>query len=322
MRTAILARLAQAIPTLLGVTILVFLFLSLTGDPVRQMLGPEATPEEIRLLRTELRLDRPLPERYVHWLGGVLRGDFGRSYTTKRPVAATISQRLPATVELAVIVMFVATTLAVIVAVLSARRPGGLFDSCARSVIFVFLAMPSFWLGIEFIILFSRHLGWFPPAGRSDVPLTAPGGLRAHFAHLVLPALTLGIGTAAALTRVLRAALLEVLGSDYVRTARAKGLGERAVLLRHALRNALIPFITLSGLTVAALLEGSIITETVFQYPGIGLLMVDAIKQRDAPMAMAGVLLAAVLYVTINLFVDMLYVAADPRVRVGGRASA
>jgi ABC-type dipeptide/oligopeptide/nickel transport system permease component len=201
-----------------------------------------------------------------------------------------------------------------VIAVLSVRKPGGAFDATARAVIFVFLAMPSFWLGIELIIVFSRKLPLFPPAERGA------GSLRSHVAHLVLPALTLGIGTGASLCRVLRASLLEVLNSDFVRTARAKGLGLNAVLVRHALRNALIPFVTLSGISVAALMEGSIIIETVFAWPGIGSMMIEAIKSRDAPVAMAGVLLAAVTYVTVNLVVDILYVVIDPRVRLGGRA--
>ncbi|MCX7017395.1 MAG: ABC transporter permease, partial [Candidatus Sumerlaeota bacterium] len=247
---------------------------------------------------------------------GLMEGDFGRSYTTRRPVAETLREKLPATIELAATVMFLATLISILIATLSVRKPGGWFDGGARTVIFIFLAMPSFWLGIELIILFSRKFPLFPPAGRGQE------GLGDHLAHLALPALTLGIGTSASLCRILRAALLDVLNTDYIRTAYAKGLAPRAVLVRHALRNALIPYVTLSGLSIAALLEGSIVVETVFAWPGIGLMMIDAIKSRDAPTAMAGVLLVAVIYVAVNMIVDVLYVVIDPRVRLEGGAKA
>jgi ABC-type dipeptide/oligopeptide/nickel transport system permease component len=216
--------------------------------------------------------------------------------------------------------MFLATLIAVVVAVMSVRRPGGLFDQGARTVIFVFLAMPGFWLGIELIIIFSRKLGWFPPAGRGEGSFFL--NLPDHLSHLFLPAITLGVGTAASLCRVLRASLLEILHSDFIRTARAKGLSGRIVLMRHALRNALIPFVTLSGISIAALLEGSIIIESIFAWPGIGQWMVEAIKGRDAPVVMAGVLLTAVVYAGVNLIVDFLYTVIDPRVRLDGGSSA
>lgn len=320
MRTAILQRLLQMIPTLLGVTVLVFLFISLTGNPVKQLLGPEATHEEVQQVMREYGLDRPLHTRYLFWLGNVLQGNFLRSYATKRPVMEDIRQRMPATIELAVCTMFIATLTALIVGILSVRKPGGWFDSSARSVIFVFLAVPAFWLGIELIIIFSRMLTWFPPAGRGKGSMLTFSGLRSHFAHLALPAITLGIGTGAVLCRVLRASLLEVLSSDFIRTAQAKGLSSRLVLMRHALRNALIPFITVGGISIGLLLEGSIIVETVFSWPGMGLRMVEAIKGRDAPMAMAGVLLFATIYILVNFFVDVLYVLIDPRVRLEGGA--
>lgn len=310
-------RLLLMIPTLFGVSVLVFFLLAISGDPVRSLLAADAPPEQVRALRAELNLDKPLVTRYFIWLKDALQGDLGRSYTgSKAEVMPELLRRLPATLELAVITMFIATLIAVVVAILSVRNPGGLFDQSARTVIFIFLAMPGFWLGIELIILFSRKLGWFPPAGRAEGSIFFNFG--EHLSHLALPAITLGVGTAASLCRVLRASLLEILHSDFVRTARAKGVRGRTVLMRHALRNALIPFVTLSGLSIAALLEGSIIIESVFAWPGVGQWMVDGIKGRDAPVVMAGVLLTAVVYAGVNLVVDILYTVIDPRVRLDG----
>lgn len=313
-------RILLMIPTLLGVSMLVFFLLAISGDPIRNLLAPDAPPEQIIALRKELNLDKPIPVRYFLWLKDALQGDLGRSYTGSHlPVFPELVRRLPATLELAVITMFIATLISVGVALLSVRNPGGLFDQTSRTIIFVFLAVPGFWLGIELIILFSRKLGWFPPAGRGDGSILF--NLPSHLAHLALPAITLGVGTAASLCRILRASLLEVLHSDFVRTARAKGVSGRVVLMRHALRNALIPFVTLSGISIAALLEGSIIIESVFAWPGIGQWMVDAIKGRDAPVVMAGVLLTAVVYSGVNLIVDILYTVIDPRIRLdaGGK---
>lgn len=310
-------RLLLMIPTLFGVSILVFFLMAISGDPVRSLLAADAPPEQVIQLRKELHLDKPIIIRYFYWLSDALQGDLGKSYTgSNMPVMPELLRRLPATIELAVVTMFFATLISVLIAIISVRKPGGAFDQSARTVIFVFLAMPGFWLGIELIILFSRKLGWFPPAGRAEGSFfDSPG---AHFAHIALPAITLGVGTAASLCRVLRASLLEVLHSDFVRTARAKGLSQNKVLIRHALRNALIPFVTLSGLTIAGLLEGSIIIESVFAWPGVGSWMVDAIKGRDTPVVMAGVLLTAVVYAGVNLIVDILYTVIDPRVRLDG----
>ncbi len=312
MTSTILKRLMQAVPTLFGVSVMVFVLLVTTGDPIKQLLGPDASIEEQNKLRRELHLDRHPVVQYGFWLGRVVRGDFGNSYSTQRPVLGDLGSRMAATAELAVTTMVIATIVAIGVALLSVRRPGGWFDGVARTVIFVFLAMPSFWLGIELIILFSRKLLWLPPAGRGV------GGLTNHLKHLVMPAFALGIGTGALLCRVLRASLLEVLHSDYLRTARAKGLSGGTVLIRHALRNALIPFVTLSGLSIAVLLEGAVIVESVFAWPGMGSWLIEAIKGRDAPVVMAAVLMISVIYTMINLLVDVLYVVIDPRVRLEG----
>lgn len=313
----LIKRLLLMIPTLFGVSVLVFVLLAISGDPVRNLLPADAPAEQVQALREELNLDKPMVARYFLWLKDALQGDLGKSYTgSNAEVMPELLQRLPATLELAVITMFIATLIAVAVAILSVRKPGGWFDQGARTVIFVFLAMPGFWLGIELIILFSRKLAWFPPAGRGEGSLIFNFG--DHLSHLALPAITLGVGTAASLCRVLRASLLEILHSDFVRTARAKGVSGRVVLMRHALRNALIPFVTLSGLSIAALLEGSIIIESVFAWPGVGQWMVDGIKGRDASVVMAGVLLTAIVYAAVNLIVDILYTVIDPRVRLDG----
>ncbi len=306
-------RLLLSIPTLLGVSILVFLLLHISGDPIRSLLPPDATREQMILKRHELHLDEPLLVQYWYWLRDALRGNFGVSWVgSQRPVAADLIKRLPATIELAVTTMAIATFLAIGVALLSARKPYGAFDSAARTVIFVFLAAPAFWLGIELIILFSRRLHLLPPAGRGHDTISD------HLLHLALPSITLGVGTAAALCRVLRASMLEILTSDFVRTARAKGVSGRRVLVHHAFRNALIPFVTLSGLAVAGLLEGSIIVESIFAWPGLGQWMVDGIKGGDKPVVMAGVLLIAAVYTFVNLSVDLLYTVIDPRIRIGG----
>jgi ABC-type dipeptide/oligopeptide/nickel transport system permease component len=310
MITFILRRLLMTIPTALGVSLIVFLLMTFMGaDPVTAMLGADSTQEERLQKAKDLGLDKPVAIQYFNWLGQAVQGEFGTGYYTKRSVTEDIRRRLPATLELAICTMFVATLTAVIVAILSARKPNGKFDSVARTVIFVFLAMPSFWLGIELVILGSRTLGWFPPSGRGS------GSIASHVSHLFLPALTLGVGAGASLSRILRASLLEVLHSDYVRTARAKGASGSVVLIRHALSNALIPFLTLSGLTFAALLEGSVIVETVFSWPGVGSMMVDAVRGGDRPVALAGVVLVSMVYITVNLIVDILYGVADPRIR-------
>ncbi|MGI8908446.1 MAG: ABC transporter permease [Candidatus Sumerlaeaceae bacterium] len=310
-----LKRFLQAIPTLLGVSILVFCLLRLSGDPVRSLLPPDATREQIILKRQELHLDEPIPVQYWYWLRDALRGNFGVSWVgSQRPVAPDLIKRIPATLELAVTTMAIATFLAISVGLLSSRKPYGFFDNTSRTVIFVFLAAPAFWLGIELIIIFSRRLQLLPPAGRGH------GTVWDHLRHLALPSITLGVGTAAALCRVLRSSMLETLSSDFVRTARAKGVSGKTVLVHHAFRNALIPFVTLSGLSIAGLLEGSIIVESIFAWPGLGQWMVDGIKGGDTPVVMAGVLTIAVVYTLVNLAVDLLYTVIDPRIRIGGSA--
>ncbi len=397
---AILKRLLELIPTLLGISILTFFLMRTTkGDPVKMRLGPEATQEAIdaeyvklgfkyyrggddatliveesedtlrflvpetdigtseegvdirihipdrnvpvkvtssidesgRLIllpelvftaaetgeTIEVLVDRELVTRslivqYFRWLGGILTLDWGKSITTERPVWDEITSRLLATFELAVVAMFFATLTGMIIGILSAVYPRSLLDNVSRITVFVFLAMPSFWLGLELIIIFARYLEWFPPAGRPEA---------FSLSYMFLPALTLGVGTGAFLSRILRSSMLEVLSTDYVRTARAKGVSEWNVIIKHAFRNALIPFLTVSGLSLGALLGGSVIVETVFSWPGIGKLLIDSIHERNFPVTMGVVLVLATTFVLVNLLVDILYVVIDPRIRLDNAGS-
>lgn len=311
--TTVLRRLLALIPTLIGVSPLTFFLMRLApGDPVKLMLGPEATPEAIEAMRRKLGYDKPLLIQYLHYTGQVARGEFGQSITSKRPVAAELFSRLPATAELAFAAMLFALITGVAVGALSAVYPRSALDFSARLLVFIFLAMPGFWLGLELIILFSRTLEILPPAGRGR-PWT-PETLT----HLALPAITLGVGTGAFLCRILRSSLLQTLGMDYIRTARAKGLSERRVILKHAMKNALIPFLMVAGLSTGALLGGSVIIETVFDWPGIGKLLVESILERDFPVTMGCTLLFATLFTLVNLLVDLSYIILDPRIRLEG----
>jgi len=327
----LLQRLLQLVPTLIGITLLTFMMLYFAaGDPVKAMLGPEASDEQIEEKRSELGLNRPLPVQYLRWLGvmrrpqkvdgqekwiwsGLLQGDLGKSITTNRAVWDEIAQRLPASLELAVLAMALALVVSLVAGILSAVFAESLLDHVTRFLVLIFLAMPSFWLGLELIILLSRNLHLFPPADRSTQSIDLM--LR----HLALPALTLGLGTAAFLCRILRSSMIETLRADFLRTARAKGVGPWSVVLRHALRNALIPFVTVAGLSAGALLGSSIIVETVFNWPGVGRLLVESIKERNAPVTMGTVLVLALAFVLINLAVDMLYSVIDPRIRLGAK---
>ena len=299
----LLRRLLLAIPTLAGVLVVVFLLLYVApGDPVLEMVGERADSATIARLRAELRLDDPLRVRFAHYAGGVLRGDLGRSYVTGRPIVRDIRERFPNTLQLAVAAMVFAAAVGVMLGVMSARRPGGIFDRFAMATAYLGISFPVYWVGLILILLFAVTLRWLPPSGF--------GRLR----FLVLPALTLGSRSVAFLARMTRSAMLEVLGSDYVRTARAKGLRERAVLLRHALRNALIPVLTVLGLDFGYYLTGSILTETIFSWPGIGRYVVNAIARRDLPAITGSVLFLSVVFLVVNLLTDLAYAKADPRV--------
>ena len=297
-------RLALLVPTVLGVATLVFAFLHLIpGDPVEIMLGEAAAPADVAALRRDLGLDRSLPAQYGHFLARVAQGDLGRSITFRAPVTSLIAARYPATLELACVALLVGLGLALPLGVAAAVRPGSAVDRLARLASLAGVCLPSFWLGPLLILVFSLELGWLPASGR-----TGP-------ASVVLPAVTLGLGTAAILVRLTRASMLGALHEDYVRTARAKGAPEWRVLAVHALRNALLPVTTVAGLQAGALLTGAIITETIFAWPGLGRLVVQAIDARDYPLVQGCVLAIGVTYVTVNTATDLLHRAIDPRLR-------
>jgi peptide/nickel transport system permease protein len=302
MRTAV-RRLALLVPTLLGVATLVFAFLHLVpGDPVEIMLGESAAPADVAELRRELGLDRPLLVQYGRFLAHAARGDLGRSIVYRAPVSHVIATRYPATLELAAAALVVALALALPLGIVAAVRPRSALDRGARLASLAGVCLPSFWLGPLLILVFSLRLGWLPVSGR--------GGI----AHLVLPAVTLGLGMAGILVRLTRTSMLAALREDYVRSARAKGAPERRVVLVHALRNALVPVTTVAGLQAGALLTGAIITETIFAWPGLGRLVVQAIDARDYPLVQGCVLAIAASYVVVNTATDLLQRAIDPRI--------
>jgi peptide/nickel transport system permease protein len=298
-------RLVLAVPTVLGVVTLVFLLIHLVpGDPVDVMLGETARAADKVQLRHQLGLDRPLPVQYTRYLRRLARADLGRSLHSGRPVRRLIVARYPATLELAGAALLLAALIAVPLGLAAAARPNSALDAVCRGLAVLGAALPNFYLGPMLILVFAIELEWAPVSGR--------GGL----VHVVLPALTLGMGMAAILTRMLRATLLDRLHDEYVRTARAKGASEPRVLLKHALRNAVLPVITILGLQTGALLAGTIITETIFAWPGLGRLTLLAIQTRDYPLVQGCVLAIALSYVLINLITDVLYGVIDPRLRV------
>ncbi|MGH2615304.1 MAG: ABC transporter permease [Thermomicrobiales bacterium] len=309
----ILRRLIQSLFIIWGCATLVFFMLRMIpGDPVIQMLGPEYTPEAAAALRVKLGLDQPLHIQYVRWLGNVLRGDLGGSIASGETVAGAIASGLPKTLSLAVLSFVMATAVAVPAGVIAALRRNGAFDYIASIVAFVGVSMPSFWFGIILILIFAVQLRWLPAIGYSEI---REDGIWEWFQRLILPSLAIGAGYAAILMRFVRAGLLDVLGSDYVRTARAKGVRERTVVLRHALRNALIPVVTVIGIQLALLLSGTVVIETVFSIRGIGRILVGAIFDRDYPIVQGVILLIAVIFVLANLIVDIIYTFLDPRIR-------
>jgi ABC-type dipeptide/oligopeptide/nickel transport system permease component len=304
MSAFILRRLLLSIPTLFGVLVVAFLLLYVApGDPVEAMVGERADSTTIARLREQLRLDDPLPTRFVHYVGNILKGNLGNSYITNRPIVQDIRERFPKTLQLAGAAMLLATVLGLTLGVLSARKPGGFADRFALGLAYLGISFPVYWVGLLLILLFAVTLKWLPPSGY--------GSPR----FLVLPALTLGMRSIAFLARMTRSAMLEALNADFVRTARAKGLSEATVTLRHALRNALIPVITVLGLDFGAYLTGSILTETIFSWPGIGRYVVNAISRRDLPAIQGAVLFLSTVFVLVNLLTDLAYAKADPRVR-------
>lgn len=298
-------RILIAVPIIWAVSLLVFLMIHLLpGDPVLVMLGASnPTPDQIAEVRHQLRLDEPLPLQYLNYVSRIIQGDLGQSVFTKRAVSAEIMDQLPRTLELAFSALLISASLGLALGVISAVRQHTWIDSVATVVALVGVSMPSFWLGLLLIFFFSLQLGWLPATGQ--------GGLD----RLLLPAATLGLSFSAITTRLIRSSLIEILQQDYVVTARSKGLGERVVLVRHALRNALVPVVTILGVQFGNLLAGTIVVETVFSRQGIGRLAVQAILDKDFPLVQAVVLVQATGYILVNLAVDLSYMVLDPRVR-------
>ena len=309
----VVRRLLLAVPVLVGVSILVFAVMHLSpGDPAAIMLGAQATREDVERLHRDLGLDRALPVQYARWIGRVLQGDLGRSIPLGREVLPEVLIRFKATLILTAGALLVALLIGVPAGIVSATRQYTWLDRLSMGVAVTGVSLPVFWTGIMLIIVFSLTLRWLPSAG-----MFSPygGGLGDLAWHLVLPAITLGTASAAALARMTRSAVLEIVRQDFVRSARAKGLDERAVVGRHVLKNALNPIVTVLGIQVGTLLGGAILTETVFSWPGLGSMMVRAIQARDYPLVQGGVLLIATTFVLVNLFVDLLYAWFDPRIR-------
>ena len=305
-------RFAQIIPTMFLVSVLVFgLQQLMPGDPARVIAGEEQDPKVIAQIRAELLLDRPLPVQYVHWLDGVVHGNLGYSWRNREPVMQLVEQKLPVTLQLSAMAFIIAIIIGVPAGVVAAVKRNTTWDWIANAVGLAGLSTPTFWLGIMMILLVSVDLGWLPPSGY--VPLTQ-NWVRS-LATTIMPAFVLGNAIAAILMRHTRSAMLEALGQDYIRTARAKGLREIVVLTRHALRNALIPVVTLGALELGTLLSGAVLTEQVFSIPGFGKMIVDAVFNRDYPVVQGVVLVTAFLYVALNLIADVLYVIINPRLR-------
>ncbi|MBX5446881.1 ABC transporter permease [Sphaerobacter sp.] len=305
----IIRRLLQSILVVIGVTLLVFVVLFKTGDPVVLLVSPDATKEEIEQIRHELGFDRPWYVQYADFMSDALRGDFGISLRQKQPVFKLVVERIPATLELAIAAFIISIVVAIPVGIISATQRNSIWDNLSMGFALLGQSLPVFFLGVMLIFIFAGQLKVLPSYGRGD------GTLVGELRHLILPAVTLATFTLARTARLVRSSLLEVLGLEYVKTARAKGLAERVVILRHALQNALIPVVTVLGLELGTLLGGAVITETVFAWPGVGRLVINAIQQRDFPVVVGAVTLVAVMFVVINLVVDVLYGVLDPRVR-------
>ena len=306
----ILRRLLLLPVVLFGVSVLVFMVLHLVpGNPAQVIAGPDAPPETVAAIEHELGLDRPLPEQYALYMGRVLQGDLGRSLRSRRAVLDDVMDALPNTLELALVAAAITPVLAIPLGVVAAAKRGTPLDSGLMLVSMLGITLPVFALALGFMWVFGYQLRLFPISGYGG-PLWTPAGLRS----VALPAMTLAIGAVATLARLTRSAMLEILNQDYVRTARAKGLGEGAVLLRHGLTNALLPVITVLGLQLALLLSGAFVTETVFAWPGVGRLAVFAIQARDFPLVQGTVLVIAVMFVLVNLAIDVLYAYVDPRI--------
>jgi peptide/nickel transport system permease protein len=305
MRTFLLRRLLQSLVVLLGVSFVVFAILYLTGDPALVLLPPDASPEDVRRFREIMGFNDPFFVQYGRFLKGALQGDFGQSVRHGEPAFGLVLERMPATFELAGAALLLALCLAIPAGILSAVRRNSALDYVSTVVALFGQSLPTFWLGIMLILVFSVQFNLLPSSGRGTLE------------HLVLPAVTLGLFTTARITRLTRSGMLEVLNQDYIRTARAKGVSDPPVVWKHALKNAAIPIVTIVGIELGTLLGGSVITETIFAWPGVGRLSVQAIANRDYPVVQAAVFLLATTFVVVNLIVDLIYTYLDPRIRLG-----
>lgn len=304
MRQYLLKSILQFVPVMLLISLIVFLLVHVSGNPVALMLPDTATAEDRAALTAALGLDQPLYIQYFKFMGHLVQGDFGKSFRYNQPALPIVMDRLPATFELAAAAMLVATVIAVPLGIISATKRNSFWDVFATGAAVLGKAMPHFWLGIMFILLFSVKLGMFPVSGRGTM------------LHLVLPAVTLGTGIAAEMTRLIRSSMLEILGQDYIRTARSKGLGEKIVIYKHAFRNSLIPVVTIMALQISTLISGALITETIYAWPGMGQLIIQAVNTRDMAIVQAAVFVVAFLVILSNMLADLIYRILDPRIKI------
>ena len=305
MKAYILKRLFHSIFVLVGISLVVFIILHLTGDPAALLMPMDATPEQVAQFRQEMGFNDPVLVQYWHFFKGTLRGDFGQSFRHSQPALDLVMERMPATIQLTLAAMVIALLVAIPVGIISAIRRNSILDHIGMTGALLGQSTPVFWLGVMLILIFSVTLQWFPSSGRGEIQ------------NLVLPAVTLGMFTMARTARMMRSSMLEVLGQEYMKTARAKGLNPLTVVLKHALKNAAIPVVTIIGMELGTLLGGAVITETIFAWPGVGRLAVQAIYNRDYPVVQAAVFLLAAIFVLVNLIVDLLYTYLDPRVKLG-----
>ena len=303
MKRYALKRLWLGIITLVGVSLVIFIAVRLSGDPALLLAPPDATQQELQAIRAELGLDKPLPVQYALFISNAVRGDFGRSTRYRQPALSLVLSRLPATMELAVVAFCISISIGIAFGVASVTKPGSWFDVLGKTLASLGQAMPEFWIGIMAVLIFSVWLGWFPTSGR--------GGIT----HLVLPAVTLGWFSAASILRLTRSAMLKVMGTEFIKTARLKGNVERTVIWRHALRNALIPVVAMGGMQLGRLLGGAVIVETIFAWPGLGQLILDGVYSRDYSVVQAGVFITSGIFVLLNILVDLSYGIIDPRIR-------
>lgn len=318
MRKYLLRRLLQVLPTLCFVLLTVFLLMKLIpGDPARVLLGPEARAEDIERLRSQLGLDQPLPIQFGLYVERIVTGDFGKSLIYKQDVLSLIWERFPTTLTLSVLALLFAVILGIPLGILAATKQNTFLDLIITILALIGISVPIFWFGMVLIVFFSLNLGWLPAVGLGDLK----NGIWDIVSHLILPSLALGILSIGTITRFTRSSMLEVLRQDYIRTAMAKGLRARLVLFRHALRNALVPVITVVGLQLGNLLAGAVLTETIFALPGLGKLMVDAIFRRDFLLVQGEVLFIAFVYIFVNLVVDVLYAFVNPKIRQSYRSA-